>query len=145
MSDGEAYSKICEESQSGAYVSYLRGIRCKTEDDFLIEVSASFQFPWYFGENWAAFDECICDLEWLKFKRIFVIFDDFSKMFKGDIELQKLLIKYPKRMFIIFHHTPLVAPRDDYKLSMLNTEKYNELITQVIFSFYFSFLYDYNS
>ena len=93
MSDGEVYSKICEESQSGAYVSYLRGIRCKTEDDFLIEVSASFQFPSYYGENWPAFDECICDLEWLKFSKIFVLFDDFSMAFRDQPTIQKLLQK----------------------------------------------------
>ena len=33
-------------------------------------------------------------------------------------------------MFLIFHHTPLVAPRDDYKLSMINTEKYNNLLNK---------------
>lgn len=93
MSDGEVYSKICEESQSGAYVSYLRGIRCKTEDDFLIEVSASFQFPSYYGENWPAFDECICDLEWLNFSKIFVLFDDFSMAFRDQPTIQKLLQK----------------------------------------------------
>ena len=31
-------------------------------------------------------------------------------------------------MFIIFQHSPIVAPRDEYKLSMLNTEKYSELL-----------------
>ena len=54
---GEIYHKIWQESQTGAYVSYLRGKNCKTEDDFLREVAASFQFPYYYGENWAAFDE----------------------------------------------------------------------------------------
>jgi hypothetical protein len=29
------------------------------------EFAASFQFPYYFGENWPAFDECINDLSWL--------------------------------------------------------------------------------
>jgi len=29
------------------------------------ECSAVLQFPWYFGENWPAFDECIRDLSWL--------------------------------------------------------------------------------
>jgi hypothetical protein len=29
------------------------------------ECAAALQFPWYFGENWPAFDECIRDLSWL--------------------------------------------------------------------------------
>lgn len=59
---------------------------------------------------------------------------DFAPSKHGEISdeqlvwLEKLLIKYPKRMFIIFQHSPLVAPRDDYQMSMLNTEKYSELL-----------------
>ena len=94
ISNEQIYSKLFSEAQLGSYTSYIRGRRCETEDAFFREISASFQFPWYFGENWAALDECICDLEWLNFKRIFVVVDDFSKIFKGNIELQKLLIKY---------------------------------------------------
>lgn len=59
---------------------------------------------------------------------------DFAQSKHGEIPdeqivwLEKLLLKYPKRMFIIFQHSPIVAPRDEYKLSMLNTEKYSELL-----------------
>ena len=88
---GEIYHKIWQESQTGAYVSYLRGKNCKTEDDFLREVAASFQIPYYYGENWAAFDECIQDLEWLNFSRIFIVFDDFSKAFRDQPANQYLL------------------------------------------------------
>lgn len=97
----EVYHIIWQESHAGAYVSYLRGKNCKTEDDFLIEVAASFQFPDYYGENWAAFDECIQDLEWLNFSRIFVVFDDFSKAFRDQPSIQSILqdriVKYWSR------------------------------------------------
>lgn len=59
---------------------------------------------------------------------------NFSPSKHGEIPeeqlvwLEKLLVKYPKRMFLIFHHTPLLAPREEYKLSMLNTEKYKEIL-----------------
>lgn len=98
LSKDEVYHKIYEESNQGTYVSYLRGNRCYDEIAFFHEVSASFQFPWYFGENWAAFDECICDLDWLQFQRIFLAIDDFSAVFNGDKALQNRLIKYFKIM-----------------------------------------------
>lgn len=95
---GEIYTKLCGEAESGAYTSYIRGMRCKTEKDFFCEISASFQFPYYFGENWAAMDECLCDLEWLCAERIFVVIDDFSLIFSGQQEIQNhlknMLVKY---------------------------------------------------
>ena len=59
---------------------------------------------------------------------------DFAPSKHGEITeeqliwLEKLLIKYPKKLFIIFHHSPLIPPRIEYKLSMINTEKYKELL-----------------
>lgn len=90
----ELYKALYNEAHSGAYISYIRGTRCKTEDDFFREISASFQFPWYFGGNWSALDECLCDLEWLNFNRIFVAVDNFTQMFEGSVLLQNLVIKY---------------------------------------------------
>ena len=87
----EVYHEIWRESHAGSYVSYLRGKHCKTEGDFLIQVAASFQFPAYYGENWPAFDECIQDLEWISFSKIFVILDDFSMAFREQPSCQKLL------------------------------------------------------
>src|SRR5688500_5282014 len=43
----------------------VRGKKSRTVSAFFDEVSAALQFPYYFGENWAAFDEMIVDLEWL--------------------------------------------------------------------------------
>ena len=45
-------------------VCVIRGQRCAQENQCLAEWAAALQFPWYFGHNWDAFDECIADLEW---------------------------------------------------------------------------------
>ena len=61
---------------------------------------------------------------------------DFAPSKHGEISdeqvewLDKLLTKYPKKMFLIFHHCPLVPPRVEYQLSMLNTEKYQEMLNK---------------
>lgn len=47
-------------------VRTIRGNKSKTLQSFLDECAAALQFPYYFGENWAAFDECITDLDWLE-------------------------------------------------------------------------------
>lgn len=98
LSKGEVYTRIYEASLSGAYVSYLRGTRCDNEDSFFKEISASFQFPFYYGENWPATDECLCDLEWLNASKIHIMVDDFSQMFSAQASIQDKLkskvIKY---------------------------------------------------
>jgi hypothetical protein len=46
-------------------VRVVRGNKMLRLDDLYDEFAAAFQFPDYFGGNWAAFDECLADLEWL--------------------------------------------------------------------------------
>lgn len=59
---------------------------------------------------------------------------DFAPSKHGEISdeqiawLDKLLTKNPKKLFLIFHHCPLVPPRVEYQLSMLNAEKYREML-----------------
>lgn len=66
----------------GTYAAYLRGKRCRTKAGFFREISAAMQFPSYFGENWDALSECLCDLnEWLSFKAVTVVIDDYDRLF----------------------------------------------------------------
>lgn len=99
---GEIYTAMYLASRQGTYTSYLRGARCRTETDFFHEISASLQFPFYFGENWAAMDEFLCDLEWLNFQKMLIVVDDFGQMFSERPELkgklQELVVKYLRLM-----------------------------------------------
>ncbi len=61
---------------------------------------------------------------------------DFAYSSHGEIPeeqiewLDKLLTKYPKKLFIIFQHCPLIPPRNEYKLTLLNSDKYKEIISK---------------
>ena len=43
---------------------FCRGRKMHNLQGLYDELSAAFQFPYYFGENWAALDECLNDLSW---------------------------------------------------------------------------------
>lgn len=53
---------------SGLVVRAIRGRKARTVEGLFDEFAAAFQFPPYFGENWAAFRDCITDLDWLPFR-----------------------------------------------------------------------------
>ena len=50
---------------AGLVVRVVRGRKMRTLPRLFDEFAAALQFPWYFGENRDAFDECIADLGWL--------------------------------------------------------------------------------
>lgn len=62
-----------EWAREGFTVRFVRGQKMLTEAAMFDEVAAALQFPYYFGENWAAFDECLSDLEWLPAGRGYVV------------------------------------------------------------------------
>ncbi|WP_322747574.1 MULTISPECIES: barstar family protein [unclassified Frankia] len=59
--------------ESGLVVRVVRGRKMRTLQATFDEVAASLQFPWYFGENMDAFDDCMADLGWLPPRSGYVI------------------------------------------------------------------------
>jgi hypothetical protein len=51
--------------EAGLTVRTVRGRKMRTVDALFDEMAAALQFPYYFGENWPAFDECLADMDWL--------------------------------------------------------------------------------
>jgi len=54
-------------------VRKVRGRKMRTEPELFDEFAAAWQFPAYFGENWAALDDCLTDLAWLPPKAGYVL------------------------------------------------------------------------
>ncbi len=93
----ELYAIMYSAERDGAYVVHIRGRLCSTLDGFFCEISSAMRFPYYFGWNWAAFDECITDLEWLKFSSLLIIIDNQELLFTDEgsrEEFRDRLLKY---------------------------------------------------
>jgi len=59
----------------------IQGKRSKDVDSFFGEIAAALQFPYYFGENWPAFDECLTDLDWLEGDAYLLLVHDAHLLF----------------------------------------------------------------
>ncbi|MEA2511997.1 MAG: hypothetical protein QOJ59_1484 [Thermomicrobiales bacterium] len=68
----------------GAVVRMIRGHKCRTLDDFFDEIGAALQFPYYFGENWPAFNEVITDLDWIEGDKYLLMVADADQLLADD-------------------------------------------------------------
>jgi RNAse (barnase) inhibitor barstar len=72
----------------------IDGTKCPNERDMFIRFQQVFKFPYYFGHNWDALDECISDLDWLdtdKFKGIVILISNTKELLKENKEDLKIL------------------------------------------------------
>lgn len=75
-------------------IRMIRGKKSSTTDAFFNEISAVFQFPYYFGENWNAFEECITDLDWLEGDAYLLMVNNASELLRdADEEDLRLLLQ----------------------------------------------------
>jgi RNAse (barnase) inhibitor barstar len=66
------------------FCSMIEGENCQKVDDLFEEFAVKLKFPNYFGKNWAAFDECLNDLEWLDSEKYVLFIKDFDKVLIED-------------------------------------------------------------
>jgi hypothetical protein len=71
-----------------AVVRMVRGKKCTTVQDFFNEIGAALQFPYYFGENGAAFNDCITDLEWLPGEAYLILIDNAGYFLSGSSQTE---------------------------------------------------------
>lgn len=68
----------------GPSVAVVRGCRMRTESTFHQEFAAALQFPAYYGENMAAFDECLCDVSWLGGGGLLIVVTGASRLLADE-------------------------------------------------------------
>ncbi|MCC7363153.1 MAG: barstar family protein [Dehalococcoidia bacterium] len=73
-------------------IRWVRGRKMRSDDEVMTEMSASFQFPLYFGNNWAALQDCLGDATWLDQSdhTIIMIITDASEVLADSPEVDKL-------------------------------------------------------
>jgi len=65
ISDLTNYLWSLQRDNTNTVIRLIRSQNMCCDRDMFNEVSAAYQFPYYFGCNWNAFNECITDLVWL--------------------------------------------------------------------------------
>lgn len=65
---------------SDCVIRLVRGQRCQTKHSLFQEFAASLQFPYYFGQNWDGFDECLSDLEWLPARTYILVISSADRL-----------------------------------------------------------------
>lgn len=63
-------------NQKGYNIILHIGKHINTKKELFNIFSSQLQFPPYFGENWDAFYDCLCNLDYLNTKRILVLHED---------------------------------------------------------------------
>ncbi|RPF54151.1 barstar family protein [Aquisalibacillus elongatus] len=72
--------QIEERKKNNIIIKEIDGKKCSNVEGLFDEFAIKLQFPTYFGENWAAFDECINDLEWLDGDGYILVISNFDEL-----------------------------------------------------------------
>ena len=73
-------SKLINSEDDTGIIRQIEGEKCGTLDNLFLEFARTFKFPDYFGNNWAAFDECLNDLDWLSNDVYLLFLTDVDKV-----------------------------------------------------------------
>lgn len=94
--DASTITNCCwafEREQSSRIVRFVRGSKMLDSAGIFDQFGAALQFPYYFGENWNAFSECIQDLTWLPATHYVVVVLDAEQLLRTRDEAFHVLVR----------------------------------------------------
>ena len=80
----EYIAELQENIPSSTYLAVVDGNEISNLNELFTGFSSAFKFPDYFGNNWAAFDECINDLDRLNADSYILILENMDSILKDE-------------------------------------------------------------
>lgn len=93
-SELQHYFSVYESAKDcSTVVKQVEGSKCTTLDELFTEFASAFEFPDYFGNNWAAFDECLNDLDWLSSESYLLLISNIDQVSMTSDSTFKTLVE----------------------------------------------------
>jgi RNAse (barnase) inhibitor barstar len=89
----ELYETAWRAERAGMTCRVLRGAKMRSLQGLWDEFGAALQFPDYFGENWAALDECLTDLSWLPGSAYLLLITDAAEVLSNEPQAVRALVE----------------------------------------------------
>lgn len=67
-----------------SFVGSVNGLHCTTKNEALVEIGRVFSFPEYYGKNLDALYDCLTDLSWLQYDKVFFIINNKEDFLKNE-------------------------------------------------------------
>ena len=74
------------ELKGSYYVAVINGDDCQDWESFFKNIGITFKFPEYYGQNLAAFEDCINDLSWIRQDNYLLIINESSQLLSKGIQ-----------------------------------------------------------
>lgn len=101
----EDFNNLSNKSNDKSYTVILDGKEMKNTDSFFEKISSAFQFrinngTW--GKNWAAFDDMMTDLSWIKDDNITLFIKSYNALLSENPEDKNRFIRYFQNSILPF-------------------------------------------
>jgi hypothetical protein len=118
-----------------AVVRTLRAAKGRTVPALFDEFAAALQFPYYFGENWDALDECLTDLEWLPGDAYILFITDSQWLLDREPSKQFALLldvlSNAAQRWNVGEETELQSPRPFHIVFQCSSESVPAFLTRI--------------
>lgn len=93
LEEGESIDIAFLPESGTTFTGVLDGSRMRGSDDLFYKFWDEFHFPEYFGWNWDALRDCLCDLQWIGANSFFLIIRNAECLLADDFEARQIFCR----------------------------------------------------